>query len=135
MGDVFPVYGVGAAGGREARRPIFDKFDTARLHETDSFKKGLEQSDLRSTPCALSTPIQKYSNPSGARGSRAISLSFLLDDAPASPPPLFATSPREPRPHTSPYLRTGVLSLALRACAFEPVWLPGQRLGLFPRSC
>jgi hypothetical protein len=33
----------------------------------------------------------------GRRGRRAISLSFVVDDAAASTPPLFATSPRPPR--------------------------------------
>ncbi len=57
-------------------------------------------------------------NPLGGWGLRAISLSFVVDDAsaspndaPASPPPLFATSPRKPHPHTSSYLWQGVLVL------------------------
>ncbi len=48
-------------------------------------------------------------NPLGGWGLRAISLSFVVDDASASPPPLFATSPRKPHPHTSSYLWQGVL--------------------------
>ncbi len=58
-------------------------------------------------------------NPLGGWGLRAISLSFVVDDASASPndataspPPLFATSPRKPHPHTSSYLWKGVLSPA-----------------------
>jgi len=35
-------------------------------------------------------------NPSGGWGMRAISLSLVVADVPASPPPLFATSPRNP---------------------------------------
>jgi hypothetical protein len=35
--------------------------------------------------------------PRGRRGERAISLSFVVDDAAASTPPLFATSPRPRR--------------------------------------
>ena len=50
-------------------------------------------------------------NPSGGWGLRAISLSFVVNDASASPPPLFATSPRNSHPQTLPYLWTGVLSL------------------------
>ena len=50
-------------------------------------------------------------NPPGGWGLRAISLSFVVDDAPASPPPLFATLPRKPHPQMLPYLRKGVLSV------------------------
>ncbi len=49
-------------------------------------------------------------NPLGGWGLRAISLSFVVDDATASPPPLFATSPRKPHPHTLSYLWQGVLA-------------------------
>ncbi len=52
-------------------------------------------------------------NPSGGWGLRAISLSFVVNDANASPPPLFATSPRKTHPQTSSYLWKGVLSLFL----------------------
>ncbi len=48
-------------------------------------------------------------NPSGGGGLRAISLSLVVVDVPASPPPLFATSPRKPHPQTLPYLGKGVL--------------------------
>ena len=50
-------------------------------------------------------------NPTGGWGLRAISLSFVVNDASASPPPLFATSPRKTHPQTSSYLWKGVLSL------------------------
>ncbi len=43
-------------------------------------------------------------NLSGGWGLRAISLSLVVVDVPASPPPLFATSPRKPHPQTLPYL-------------------------------
>ena len=49
-------------------------------------------------------------NPSGGWGLRSISLSFVVNDANASPPPLFATSPRKTHPQTSSYLWKGVLS-------------------------
>ena len=42
-------------------------------------------------------------NPAGGRGLRAISLSFVVNDTTASPPPLFATSPRKPHPQTLSY--------------------------------
>ncbi len=48
-------------------------------------------------------------NPSGGWGLRAISLSFVVNDASASPPPLFAISPRKTHPQTSSYLWKGVL--------------------------
>ncbi len=48
-------------------------------------------------------------NPSGGWGLRAISLSLVVADVPASPPPLFATSPRKTHPQTLPYLCKGVL--------------------------
>ncbi len=48
-------------------------------------------------------------NPSGGGGLRAISLSLVVVDVPASTPPLFATSPRKPHPQTLPYLLKGVL--------------------------
>ena len=50
-------------------------------------------------------------NPAGGWGLRSISLSFVVDDASASPPPLFATSPRKTHPQTSSYLWKGVLSI------------------------
>ena len=50
-------------------------------------------------------------NPAGGWGLRSISLSFVVNDAGASPPPLFATSPRKTHPQTSSYLWKGVLSL------------------------
>ena len=49
-------------------------------------------------------------NPAGGWGLRAISLSFVVNDASASPPPLFAISPRKTHPQTLPYLLKGVLS-------------------------
>ena len=49
-------------------------------------------------------------NPAGGWGLRTISLSFVVNDASASPPPLFAISPRKTHPQTSSYLWKGVLS-------------------------
>ena len=50
-------------------------------------------------------------NPAGGWGLRAISLSFVVHDATASPPPLFATSPRKTHPQNGANLwdRTLVL--------------------------
>ncbi len=50
-------------------------------------------------------------NPSGGSGLRAISLSLVVADVPASPPPLFATSPASPirkryRIYESEYLKS-----------------------------
>ena len=65
-------------------------------------------------------------NPLGGWGFRAISLSFVVNDATASPPPLFATSPRKPHPQTLSYLWKGVLSFQRPAAAasdsFKPVF-------------
>ena len=49
-------------------------------------------------------------NPLGGGELRAISLSFVVDDALASTPPLFATSPRKTPPQTLSYLCKGVLA-------------------------
>jgi hypothetical protein len=52
--------------------------------------------------------------PRGRRGGRAISLSFVVDDAAASTPPLFATSPRPPcRKHHRIYGREYLVILNL----------------------
>ncbi len=60
-------------------------------------------------------------NPSGGWGLRAISLSLVVVDVPASTPPLFATSPRKPHPQTLPYLGKGVLSYGNRRSC-RPQW-------------
>ena len=46
-------------------------------------------------------------NPSGGWGLRSISLSFRVNDATASPPPLFATSPRKTHPQNIIVLMEG----------------------------
>ena len=55
-------------------------------------------------------------------GLRAISLSFVVDDVPASPPSLFATLPHKPHAQTSPYLRTGALRNQNRKKLDRNVW-------------
>jgi len=43
-------------------------------------------------------------NPPGEKGLRTISLSFFVDDAKASTPPLSSTLPCKPFPHEPTYL-------------------------------